>query len=120
MTPMPFFHGLLYYFGGDQLGYRMISVRYTSRVRMRLQSFLAVAVAKVIVSFLTVCDSRPGQQARMNVRAAEGDLSAEAILHGLEIMARISAINAVKFQTHDKSRASDIGQIKISKATPPL
>lgn len=56
----------------------------------------------------------------MNVRAAEGDPSAEAILHGLEIMVRISAIITATFQTHDKSRAGDISQIKISRATPPL
>ena len=49
-----FFHGLLYHFSGDELGFRFLSVRYKSRVCMRMAAFYAVIVAQFIVCLWTL------------------------------------------------------------------
>jgi hypothetical protein len=111
-TAVPFFHGLLYHFGGDDLSYRVLSTRYTSRVRMRLQAIFAVTVGTAIGTLSIVLDSLPGHEARMTARASRGSPTGESALLLIGMMAKKAGVREVTFETHDMTSANDFKPIR--------
>lgn len=111
-TAVPFFHGLLYHFGGDSLGYRVLSTRYKSRVRMRIQAIFAVTLGAAIVTTSTVIDALLGHEARMVKRASRGSPTVETSLRLIEMMARRAGVRGVAFETHDMTKADDFRPIQ--------
>jgi hypothetical protein len=111
-TAVPFFHGLLYHFGGDDLSYRVLSTRYTSRVRMRIQAIFAVTVGTAIGTLSIVLGSLPGHEARMIARASRGSPTGRSALLLIEMMAKKVGVREVTFETHDMTNAKDFKPIR--------
>jgi hypothetical protein len=112
-TAIPFFHGLLYYFGGDSLGYRVLSTRYKSRMRMRIQAIFALTLGTIIVTLSTILGYFPGHEARMIARASQGSPTGEVALRLIEMMAKRAGVRGATFETHDTTNANDFKAISI-------
>ena len=110
---LPFFHGLLYHFSGDELGYRFLSVRYKSRVCMRMTAFYAVIVAQFIVCLWTLGDLLPGREAQVRKQAVEGGRGEKMVLDLLQRAAKKIQHDDCMFTTHDQSVPSELGAVRI-------
>ncbi|KAH8809420.1 hypothetical protein F5884DRAFT_753906 [Xylogone sp. PMI_703] len=95
VTAVPLFHGLLYSFGGDELGYRAV---------------IAMTVAKALVILSTIFKALPGNDARMEVSSKRGNGVGFLVL---EKIAKRVGLSSVTFETHDKSDPMDFAIISI-------
>jgi hypothetical protein len=91
----------------------MLSIRYKSRVRIRLQAIYTVALGTIFVTLSTLLGKLPGHDARIIKHALCGSPSAAVALRLIEIMAKRAGVHTITFDSYDTTTPENVKAIKF-------